>query len=137
MNKNDLKAIENILVRLIKLNIMTQNKTPEYFYERLEMNILIEFIEDIDDNLKKISKKLKEKYNSIDWKIIEKERYSDEVFGKCMKLDKAWQLASTLYGQLYSSFVTILESELEEYYRLLCEDRQKEILKTKAEKNNP
>ena len=137
MNKNDLKAIENILLRLIKLNIMTKNKTSEYFYGRLEMNILIELIEDIDDNLKKISKKLKQKYNSIDWKIIEKERYSDEVFGNCMKLDKAWQLASTLYGQLYSSFVAILEAELGEYYHLLCEDKQKEILKAKAEKNNP
>lgn len=124
MNKKDLKAIEIISLRLFELNIMTRNKTAEYFYDRLEMNILIEFIEDIENNIKKISKQLKDKYNSIDWNIIEKESYYDEVFGKSMKLDKVWKLASTLYEQLYSSINNILENELEEYCYLLCKERK-------------
>lgn len=124
MNKKDLKAIETIIIKLIELNIMTRNKTAEYFYDRLEMNILIAFIEDIDYNLKKISISLKKKYDVIDWEVIEKERDHDEVVGKCMNIGKAWKLASTLYDQLYDSLIDILNKELDEYTHLLCKSWQ-------------
>lgn len=127
MNKKDLKALENITLKLLELNIMTKNKTAEYFYDRLEMNILIEFIEDIDYNINKISKRLKKKYSFIDWNIIEKERYYDELVGKSMKLSKVWELASTLYEQFYQSILGILESELPEYFYLICKSWQDEL----------
>ncbi len=116
MNEQDLKEIENISIKLYELNIMTKNKTAEYFYDRLEMVLLIELMEDIEKSLKKVSKELKKKYSFIDWDVIEKERYYDEVIGKSMKLGKVWKLASTLYEQLYSSINHILECELEGYF---------------------
>lgn len=39
MNKQSLVAIERVLTILKELNIITDGKNDDYFFERLEMNI--------------------------------------------------------------------------------------------------
>ena len=38
--------------------------------------------------------KLKEKYHDIEWKVIEKEKYQDDIFGENINAFVAWELAS-------------------------------------------
>ena len=117
MNKKSILAIEKVLSLIKELEIMTKDRDDNYFYDSYEMPILCELVDEIDKNLNNINPKVKEKYNSINWRIIEERRYYDDFFGPSMKLGKVWELASGLIKvELYDSLNRVLENELPSYY---------------------
>lgn len=132
MDKKSLKNIERIMTICNELHILTMGKDAEYFYDRLEMNILIHLIEEVDTCIKKLSNALREKYKEVDWNIIDNTRYVDEVMGKSMKVGKAWEVACSLYDLIYDKLNDILKYELENYYHGVCIKKQREIRKKKA-----
>lgn len=117
MNKKSLNATEKIMAILIQLNILTNNRDENYFYDSLEMNVLLKLIDDLENNLDKVCNRIKSKYNRIDWCFVSKYRYEDQVFGKSIKLGDAWFIASNAYSILYKDFLDILNKELETYYQ--------------------
>lgn len=120
MNDKDLVSIERILSILNELNILTKGKDAEYFYEKEEMIVLIKLIEELDENIDKIDCSLKEKYDEVDWDMVKKDKYIDDVFGTSMKLGDVWEIANKAHEVLYNSVFNILNSELESYYHKEC-----------------
>ena len=117
MNKNDIRLIEKIISNINELDIMTNGRNDNYFYDSYEMPVLCNLVDAIDECLKKISKKLKEKYNNINWQVIEERKYNDNVFGSSLKLGEIWKLASgVLKSELLDSLIRILKLELPVYY---------------------
>ena len=98
---------------------MTKDRDDNYFYDGFEMMVLCELVDKIDKNLNMISPKIKEKYHNIDWKVIEKRRHYDELFGPSLKLGETWILASkVLKDELLDNLNKILE--LRAYYTDYC-----------------
>lgn len=127
MNKKSLLAIERIISCINELTILTKNKKAEYFYDGYEMNALIDLISEIELNLGRISNKIKNKYNKIDWKKIEKEK---ECNGMGMNIGKAWILASqTLKDEFLNDLINILEHEVPDYYKNLCNKKHEEFVR--------
>lgn len=133
MDQMDLESIEKIIIRLIELKIVTANNNEQFFLENLEMNILINYIEEISDNLKRISDKLKKKYKNVPWEIIEKEKYVDDFFGSSMKIGKVYPLAKSLYDSLYDGLMQIISENIDSFNHVMCEKKHNEI---KNSKNN-
>lgn len=124
MNKKSLQAIEKIIISIYELKYLTQNKTPEYFYEHLEMNILCDLVSEIENNIRKISKKIKNKYDFIDWQLIEKEKHNDEILGKKLTNGNVCELAfTTLNDKFLENMLEILETEIPHYYKQTCNKR--------------
>lgn len=127
VDKKSLLAIERIMTICNELHILTTGKDAEYFYDRLEMNILIDLVLEVDSCVREVSDSLKKKYLEVDWNIVDKARYVDEVFGYSMKVSKAWELASCLDTVFLNKLQDILEKELESYYHEICLRRQEEL----------
>lgn len=125
MNKKSLLAIERIIICINELDILTKNKDKEYFYDSFEMIILINLLNEIQSNITKINNKTKNKYKNIDWKIIEKEY--DDVF---LNVEKAWNLSSFIVKEeLLDKLNKLLEQEIPNYYKKLCNKKHKEFIK--------
>lgn len=117
MNRKSILAIEKIIANINELNIITKDRDDNYFYDSYEMPIICGLVDEIDKNLDKISSRLKEKYNTINWNVIRERKHEDEYFGPSLKLGKIWELASgVLKEELYDSLNGILEKELRTYY---------------------
>lgn len=121
MNKESLIAIERIITCINELTILTKDKTAEYFYDSLEMNVLINLLDEIELNLEKIDSNIKNKYKDYNWNIIKKEKIEDEVFGSSYNLESVWKLSSSiLKNELLNNLNTLLEKEIPDYYYNLC-----------------
>ena len=124
MNKKSILAIERIISCIRELSIITKGRDDKYFYNSFEFNILLDLIYEIDNNLNKISPKVKEKYSNIDWKVIEKRKYIDEVTGErwnSMNVGEAWILANGIIkDELLDKLNDLLEKELSTYYTNYC-----------------
>ena len=130
MNKKSLLAIERTISCINELTILTKNKTAEYFYDSFEMNALLVLLNEIEFNLNKINSKIKDKYKNIDWSIIEKEKYYDDVFGESINVGKAWILvSSTLKNELLNNLIILLEEEIPNYYKSLCNKNYEKFIK--------
>ena len=130
MNKKSLLAIERIISCINELTILTKAKKAEYFYDSFEMIALIDLLNEIELNINKINIKIKNKYNNIDWKIIEKEKKYDDVFGESLNLGKAWELSSTiLRNSLLNDLIKLLEQEIPNYYKKLCNKKHEHFVK--------
>ena len=124
MNKKSILAIERIISYIRELSIITKGRDDKYFYNSFEFNILLDLIYEIDNNLNKISPKVKEKYSNIDWKVIEKRKYIDEVTGErwnSMNVGETWILANGIIkDELLDKLNDLLEKELSTYYTNYC-----------------
>lgn len=128
MNKKSLIAIEKIISNINELKILTNKRDAEYFYNNLEMNILIELIYNIEDNINKINQKIKEKYSHINWTIIKDKMFYDPVFKESINVGIAWNLANNeIEKSLLEELNKLLENELPDYYHKLCQMRQNNI----------
>lgn len=117
MNKKDIKLIEQIITNINELEIITNNRDDNYFYDSYEMPVLCGLVDGIDDCINKISAKLKTKYNNINWQVIEERKHNDNVFGPSLKLGKTWELASgVLKSELLDGLNNVLKLELPVYY---------------------
>lgn len=127
LDKKSLLAIEKVISCINELNILTKDKSAEYFYDRFDLIALLDLLETIRINLNKISHKIKKKYDNIDWEIIEK-RNSENI-------GVAWELASkTLKEELLDDLNRLLEIEIPTYYSSLCNKKHKEFIKHKSER---
>lgn len=127
MNIDDLKLIEEIIIKLIELDIMTSNHDESFFLNGLEMNILLEHIETINNNINRLSDSIRKRYNTIPWDIISKEKYIDDVMGESMKVSKIYPLASSLYSSLYDNMIRIVKENIDEINHEICIKRQKKV----------
>jgi len=135
MNKKSLLAIERIISCINELIILTKDKKAEYFYNSFEMNALIDLLNQIELNINKINNKIKNKYNNIDWKIIEKEKKYDDVFGESLSIGKTWDLSSNiLKNTLLNDLIKLLEEEIPNYYKKLCNKNHKIFVKKTSNK---
>lgn len=128
MNKSDLEAIEKIIIRLLELKIVTSNHDEKFFYDNLEMNILIDYIEEISSCLRLIGEPIKNKYPNVSWDAIDKERDYDEFLDvSSMNVGKACKLAYSIYDTLYDDLMMILSANIDDYNHELCEKRHNEL----------
>lgn len=112
MNKKSLLAIERIIACINELKILTKDKEAEYFFDSLEMNVLIDLVSEIEVNLSKVNRNIKDKYKYINWDIIQKAKKYDEVFGESFNLGEVWELASiTLKNELFNDLEMVLTQE--------------------------
>lgn len=136
MNKKSLLAIERIISCINELDILTKNKDADYFYKSFEMNMVLDLIYEIENSLNKISDNIKLKYDNVDWQVVEKAHYYDEVMGSSLKINKAWELANKIIkDKLLNNLNIILEKEIPEYYKNLCNKRHKKFIRDKQKKN--
>ena len=127
LDKKSLSAIEKIISCINELKILTKDKNAEYFYDRFDLIALLNLLDTIKLNLNKISSKIKEKYNNINWDIIKK-RNSENI-------GVAWELVSkTLKTELLDDLNKILEIELPTYYSNLCNKMHEDFIKQKMKK---
>ena len=126
INRKSIKAIENIILYINELDIMTKDRNDLYFYDSYEMPILCDLVSNIEKNLNNISLKIKKKYKNVNWNII-KEQYNE--FDE-MKVGKIWILSSGLLkGELLSKLKKILSVELPIYYTNYCNKQHEKYLK--------
>lgn len=131
MNKKDIVAIEKILTCINELDIVCAGRTDEYFYDGYEMNILCDLVEEINKNLNKVNKKVKRKYDKINWDIIESYKEDDGIL-KVLKSGKIWCLASgVLSRELKNDLSDILKIELPLYYTNYCNRKHEKFIKNK------
>lgn len=124
MNRKSLLAIERIIACINELEILTKDKEAEYFYDSLEMNILIDLISEIEVNLSRVNRNIKDKYKHINWNLIQNAKKYDEVFGGSFNLGEVWKLASiTLKSELLDDLEMLLTQEIPKFYKSLCEQK--------------
>lgn len=124
MNKKSLQAIEKIIIYIYELKFLIKDKSAEYFYNSFEMPILCDIVSEIENNINKINTKIKNKYDNIDWQIISKQKHHDDILGESITIGKVWELASTtLNDKLLEDLLKILESEIPNYYKHVCNQR--------------
>ncbi len=129
MNKQSILAIERIIACISELKIMTKGRNDKYFYDGFEMPILCSLVDEIDKNIGKIKFKIKNKYNNVDWDVINSKKEDDNGI-KILKLGKVWDLASgILENELLENLNLILEIELPIYYMNYCNTQHKKALK--------
>ena len=117
MNKKSIYAIENIIISINELMILTKDKDVNYFYDSYEMPILCELVNDVNKSISKINSKVKKKYSFVNWEIINQFKEDDNGV-KILNLGKVWDLASNLLEkQLYQNMMKILKLELPVYYK--------------------
>ncbi|MBR1414122.1 MAG: hypothetical protein IJ574_05600 [Bacilli bacterium] len=135
MNKKSLLAIERVITCINELTILTKDKKAEYFFDSWTINALIDLIYEVEDNLDKVSIKIKEKYPDIKWDIINKSKEYDKIFGEStdMNLGKVWLLASeSLRKEILYDLEEVLNNELLDYYTELCNNEHEKAIKEKA-----
>jgi len=67
-------------------------------------------VDEINLNIDRISKKMKEKYSDVDWNVVEKRKYYEFEDVKSMKLGKVIELSfRVLYDELYDKLNLIFE----------------------------
>lgn len=121
MKKKDLLSIERIINIINELNILTNGKDSNYFFDSLELNALIDLIYEIDININKISFDLKEKYPNINWAVVASEKDYDEVMGPSINIGTVWRLASKdLNDTLMEKLNQLLVNEIPAYYKNIC-----------------
>lgn len=131
MNKTSLLAIEKIISCITELKIITKGKDADYFYNGFEMPILCSLVDEIDKNIQKINSKIKNKYNDINWNIIDSKKYDDNGL-KIVKIEEIWNLSNgILKNELLNKLNTVLEKELPIYYMNYCNNQHKKVIKQK------
>jgi len=137
MNKKSIVAIERIISCINELSILTKGRDDNYFYDSFEMIALLDLIYEIDRNINKISPKIKEKYSTIDWNVIENRKHIDEKTGErwnSMNIGKAWELASgVIKDELLDKLNKLLENELPIYYTSYCNKIHENAMKERNE----
>ena len=134
MDKRSILAIEKIITYITELKIMTKRRNDSYFYDGFEMPILCNLVDEIDKNISKINSKIKDKYNNINWDVINSKKEDDNGI-KILKLRKIWDLASgILENELLENLNKILEIELPTYYMNYCNNRHIKANKGKNRK---
>lgn len=129
MDKKSILAIEKIITCINELEIITKGRDDNYFYKGFEMPILCGLVDEIDKNISKINSKIKDKYNNINWNIINSKK-DDDLGIMTLKLGKVWELASSiLKNELLNQLNKILEIELPIYYTNYCNARHKKAIK--------
>mgnify|MGYP003571336694 CR=1 FL=1 len=67
-------------------------------------------VDEINLNIDRINKKMKEKYSDVDWNVVEKRKYYEFEDVKSMKLGKVIELSfRVLYDELYDKLNLIFE----------------------------
>ena len=128
MDKRSILAIERIITSILELKIMTRGRNDNYFYDGFEMPILCGLVDEIDKNISKINSKIKDKYNNVNWDVINSKKEEDNG----LKVGEIWDLASgILENELLESLNQILEIELPTYYMNYCYKQHKKALKRK------
>ena len=132
MDKKSIIAIEKIITYITELKIITRGKDDNYFFSGYETPILCDLVDKIDINITKINLKIKNKYNNINWNIIDSKKYG-EYGEKKLKLGEVWNLASSvLEKELLESLNKILVEELPMYYKNYCDNKHKKFIKEKT-----
>lgn len=118
MNKTSIKAIERIIACLNEIRILTRGRDDKYFYDSYETPVVCDLFNEIDNNMQKISSSIKQKYNNVNWNIIDSCKHYDFEDFQSLKLRDVMSLAfGGLYNELYDSLNTILEENIREYYK--------------------
>ena len=101
--KKNIKLIKKINDMILEIHINTKNITEEEFYNNTKLsNTCIDYIFKINTFINSLDKQIKEKYNNINWNIIQNNMYYDEIFKESIKLNKVWILSNELlYTELY------------------------------------
>ena len=129
MNRKSILAIERINNCIIELKIITAGKDFILLDNEFEMPIICGLVNEIDKNIFKINAYIKDKYNNINWNIIESRKENNGEY-KALKLGKVWELANgVLYNELYKKLNNVLEAELPTYYKNYCNRRHENALK--------
>ena len=136
MNRKSILAIERINNCITELKIITASNDFISLDNDFEMPIICGLINDIDNNIMKISQKVKDKYSNIDWNIIESRKENDGEY-KTLKLGNVWALANgILYNELYEKLNNVLKSELPIYYKNYCKRKHENALKHTIRERN-
>ena len=128
MNKKSIIAIEKIINNIMELDIITNGRDDNYFYDSYEMPIICGLVDDIDLNVKKISSRIIKKYNNVNWNVIDSFKEKDNGF-MALKLGNVWKLADgVLKKELYNKLLNILRIELPIYYTNYCNLQHKKAI---------
>lgn len=113
MKEKDIKLIENVNEMILEIYEKTKSINEEEFYNNIELsNICTDYIFKINTDINDLEQKLKDKYNNINWNIIQNNMYYDDIFKYSIKLNKVWELSNKLlYNELYKKLNFILNNK--------------------------